>query len=124
MYVSEAQEARHFPDENTRMRKLGADLSLDEEAMQSVSRDAGLRPDFLQLIGLVYCRRLEFRLNPLEGRFSRAKTSRHLLLIHDLIRPPTCKRRCIESKRRNRNSNVKTFAGNAFDPDVIASTEE
>jgi hypothetical protein len=42
--VSEAQEARQLRDENTRLRKLVADLSLDKEALQSVIRkNAGLR---------------------------------------------------------------------------------
>jgi putative transposase len=34
--VSEAQEAKQLRDENTRLRKLVADLSLDKEALQSV----------------------------------------------------------------------------------------
>ena len=36
MDVSEAQEARRLRDENARLRKLVADLSLDKEALQSV----------------------------------------------------------------------------------------
>ena len=36
IYVSEAQEAKQLRDENTRLRKLVADLSLDKEALQSV----------------------------------------------------------------------------------------
>ena len=36
MDVSEAQEAKRLRDENTRLRKLVADLSLDKEAPQSV----------------------------------------------------------------------------------------
>ncbi|MCL5263293.1 MAG: IS3 family transposase [Acidobacteria bacterium] len=36
MDVSEAQEAKRLRDENTRLRKLVADLSLDKEALQSV----------------------------------------------------------------------------------------
>ena len=38
MDVSEAQEAKQLRDENTRPRKLVADLSLDKEALQSVIR--------------------------------------------------------------------------------------
>jgi putative transposase len=34
--VTEAQEAKQLRDENTRLRKLVADLSLDKEALQSV----------------------------------------------------------------------------------------
>jgi len=34
--VSEAQEAKRLRDENSRLRKLVADLSLDKEALQSV----------------------------------------------------------------------------------------
>jgi putative transposase len=37
----EAQEARQLRDENTRLRKLVADLSLDKEALQSVIRKNG-----------------------------------------------------------------------------------
>jgi putative transposase len=36
MDVSEAQEAKRLRDENSRLRKLVADLSLDKEALQSV----------------------------------------------------------------------------------------
>jgi len=36
--VSQAPEAQQLGDENTRLRKLMADLSLDKEALQSVSR--------------------------------------------------------------------------------------
>ena len=36
MDVSEAQEAKRLRDENGRLRKLVADLSLDKEALQSV----------------------------------------------------------------------------------------
>ena len=38
MDVTEAQEAKQLRDENTRLRKLVADLSLDKEALQSVTR--------------------------------------------------------------------------------------
>ena len=38
MEVSEAQEARQLRDENARLKKLVADLSLDKEALQSVIR--------------------------------------------------------------------------------------
>ena len=41
MDVSEAQEAKHLRDENTRLRKLVADPSLDKEALQSVIRKNG-----------------------------------------------------------------------------------
>jgi putative transposase len=41
MEVSEAQEAKQPRDENTRQRKLVADLSLDKEALQSVIRKNG-----------------------------------------------------------------------------------
>ncbi len=43
MDVSEAQEARQLRDENSRLRKLVADLSLDKEALQSVIRKNGWR---------------------------------------------------------------------------------
>ena len=38
MDVSQAQEAKQLRDENTKLRKLVADLSLDKEALQSVIR--------------------------------------------------------------------------------------
>src|SRR5215472_9445409 len=41
MEVSQAQEAKQLRDENTRLRKLVADLSLDKEALQSVIRKNG-----------------------------------------------------------------------------------
>jgi putative transposase len=41
MTVSEAQEAKQLRDENARLRKLVADLSLDKEALQSVIRKNG-----------------------------------------------------------------------------------
>jgi putative transposase len=41
MDVSQAQEAKQLRDENTRLRKLVADLSLDKEALQSVIRKNG-----------------------------------------------------------------------------------
>jgi putative transposase len=41
MDVSEAQEAKRLRDENNRLRKLVADLSLDKEALQSVIRKNG-----------------------------------------------------------------------------------
>lgn len=41
MSVSEAQEAKQLRDENGRLRKLVADLSLDKEALQSVIRKNG-----------------------------------------------------------------------------------
>jgi len=43
MDVSEAQEARQLRDEDSRLRKLEADLSLDKEALQSVIRKNGWR---------------------------------------------------------------------------------
>jgi putative transposase len=41
MDVSQAQEAKRLRDENTKLRKLVADLSLDKEALQSVIRKNG-----------------------------------------------------------------------------------
>ena len=41
MEVSEAQEAKQLRDENTRLGKLVADLSLDKDALQSVIRKNG-----------------------------------------------------------------------------------
>ncbi len=41
MDVSQAQEAKQLRDENTKLRKLVADLSLDKEALQSVIRKTG-----------------------------------------------------------------------------------
>src|SRR6266487_3047301 len=41
MDVSQTQEAKQLRDENTRLRKLVADLSLDKEALQSVIRKNG-----------------------------------------------------------------------------------
>ena len=38
MSVSEAQEARQLRDENARLKKLVAELSLDKDALQSVIR--------------------------------------------------------------------------------------
>ena len=43
MEVSEAQEAKRLRDENTRLRKLVADLSLDKEMLQEVIAKNGLR---------------------------------------------------------------------------------
>jgi len=40
MDVSQAQEARQLRNENMRLRKSVADLSLDKEALQSVIRKA------------------------------------------------------------------------------------
>jgi hypothetical protein len=42
MDVSEAQGAKRSRDENARLRKLVADLSLDKEALQSVIEKNGL----------------------------------------------------------------------------------
>lgn len=42
MDVSEAQEAKQLRDENTRLKRLVADLSLDKDALQSVIRKNGL----------------------------------------------------------------------------------
>ena len=41
MDVSEAQEAKQLRDENARLKKLVADLSLDKDALQSVIRKNG-----------------------------------------------------------------------------------
>ena len=41
MDATEAQEAKQLRDENNRLRKLVADLSLDKEALQSVIRKKG-----------------------------------------------------------------------------------
>jgi putative transposase len=41
MDVSQAQEAKQLRDENNRLRKLVADLSLDKETLQSVIRKNG-----------------------------------------------------------------------------------
>ena len=41
MTVNEAQEAKQLRDENQRLRKLVADLSLDKEALQSVIKKNG-----------------------------------------------------------------------------------
>ncbi len=41
MTVTEAQEVKQLRDENTRLRKLVADLSLDKEAPASVIRKNG-----------------------------------------------------------------------------------
>ncbi len=41
MNVSEAQEAKQLRDENGRLKKLVADLSLDKDALQSVIRKNG-----------------------------------------------------------------------------------
>lgn len=41
MDVSEAQEAKQLRDENARLKRLVADLSLDKEALQSVIRKNG-----------------------------------------------------------------------------------
>ena len=41
MDVSQAQEAKQLRDENTRLRKLVADLSLDKEALKVVIRKNG-----------------------------------------------------------------------------------
>lgn len=41
MDVSEAQEAKQLRDENARLKKLVAELSLDKDALQSVIRKNG-----------------------------------------------------------------------------------
>jgi hypothetical protein len=41
MDVSQAQEAKQLRNENTKLRKMVADLSLDKEALQSVIRKNG-----------------------------------------------------------------------------------
>ena len=43
MDASEAQEAKQLRDENTRLRKLVADLSLDKEMLKAVIVKNGLR---------------------------------------------------------------------------------
>ncbi len=42
MEVSEAQEVKQLREENTRLKKLGADLSLDKDMLQSVIRKNSL----------------------------------------------------------------------------------
>jgi putative transposase len=42
MDATEAQEAKRLRDENARLRKLVADLSLDKDALQSVIEKNGL----------------------------------------------------------------------------------
>ena len=41
MEATEAQEAKQLRDENARLKKLVADLSLDKDALQSVIRKNG-----------------------------------------------------------------------------------
>jgi putative transposase len=41
MDATQAQEAKQLRDENTKLRKLVADLSLDKDALQSVIRKNG-----------------------------------------------------------------------------------
>jgi putative transposase len=41
--VSEAEEVKHLCDENARLKKLVADLSLDKDMLQSVIRKDSLR---------------------------------------------------------------------------------
>ena len=41
MSVSEAQEAKQLREENTRLRKLVADLSLDKDMLQALIRKNG-----------------------------------------------------------------------------------
>ena len=41
MSVSEAQEAKQLRDENTRLRKLVADLSLDKDMLQALIQKNG-----------------------------------------------------------------------------------
>jgi putative transposase len=42
MEVNEAEEVKHLRDENARLKKLGADLSLDKDMLQSVIRQNAL----------------------------------------------------------------------------------
>ena len=42
MDVSEAEEVKHLRDENARLKKLVADLSLDKDMLQSVLRKNSL----------------------------------------------------------------------------------
>jgi hypothetical protein len=44
MDVSQAQDVKQLRDENNRLRKLVADLSLDKEALQSVIRKTTFIP--------------------------------------------------------------------------------
>jgi putative transposase len=44
MEVSEAREAKQLRDENARLQKLVAELSLDKDALQSVIRKSRARP--------------------------------------------------------------------------------
>ena len=46
MDVSEAQEVKQLRDENARLKKLVADLSLDKDALQSVIRKNGWSSQF------------------------------------------------------------------------------
>ena len=46
MEVSEAQEVRQLREENHRLKKLVADLSLDKDALQSVIRKNGWSSPF------------------------------------------------------------------------------
>jgi putative transposase len=41
MEVNEAQEVKQLREEHARLKKLGADLSLDKDALQSVIRKNG-----------------------------------------------------------------------------------
>ena len=44
MDLSEADEVRHLGDENSRLKKLVADLSLDRDMLQAVVRKNALAP--------------------------------------------------------------------------------
>ena len=46
MDVSEAQEVKQLREENARLKKLVADLSLDKDALQSVIRKNGWSSQF------------------------------------------------------------------------------
>ena len=52
MDVSQAQKAKQLRDENTRLRRLVEDLSLDKEALQSVIRPGGIVLKFLTFVAL------------------------------------------------------------------------
>ena len=43
MEVSEPEEVKHLRDENSRLKKLAPELSLDKEMVQSVIRKSGVR---------------------------------------------------------------------------------
>jgi hypothetical protein len=60
MDVSEAQEAKQFREENTRLKKLVVDLSLDKEMLDAIIAERGMvgaircdnGPEFTALSGM------------------------------------------------------------------------